>query len=573
MTKPSDKDIQVKALVVDDSSSGRLLLTHILEHMGCEVTTAKNGQEALELFDPEQTDVVFIDIEMPVLNGIDATRLIRQRLSDRFIPIIFVTAGDSTKYLDACLEAGGDDFINKPFNFAVLSAKTRSLLRLKKLYAEQLKQKKEILDFKAVEDSEHEAAASLYENIVGAGYMESPNIHSILSPMAKFNGDIFLCAYTPADKLHVLLGDFTGHGITASLASSPAAEIFYGMTAKGFGIREITEEINLKLKKLLPVNMFLATTLACLDRNTHNLSVITCGLPDHFLFCKKTGRIQTVPSNNLPLGIINSTDLNLIEKNHHVSSSQHLIMFTDGIIEAENQAGAPFGFKGVKGCLRADRHSCFDDILFTLDQHQGEQGQQDDITLVRLSCDFSPEKWALYQNTPQQVDMKPSSWKTSSTMDSSTLKRLNPVPTLVNSLMEIQGLMPFRESIFLLVTELFVNSLDHGLLHLDSSLKSSAEGFAKYFELKQQRLDLLSTGSIKFIFSHEPYGNGGILTIRVQDSGRGFDEKALRADLTANQAFSGRGIELIRQTCESLHYSDNGSSATATFIWQQPNDH
>jgi len=158
-------------------------------------------------------------------------------------------------------------------------------------------------------------------------------------------------------------------------------------------------------------------------------------------------------------------------------------------------------------------------------------------------------------------------------MDFSTLKRLNPVPTLVNSLMEIQGLMPFRESIFLLVTELFVNSLDHGLLHLDSSLKSSAEGFAKYFELKQQRLDLLSSGSIKFIFSHKPYENGGILTIRVQDSGRGFDEKALRSDLAANQAFSGRGIELIRQTCESLHYSDNGSSATATFIWQQPNDH
>ncbi len=572
MPKPTNNEPQAKALVVDDSSTSRLLLSHMLEQLNYKVTTAKDGQEALDLFDPEQTDVIFMDIEMPVLNGIEATRLIRQRLSERFIPIIFVTAGDSTQYLDKCLEAGGDDFINKPFNASILSAKTRSLLRLKNLYSDQIEQKKEILAFKAIEDNEHEAAAALYENIVASGYMKSPNLHSALSPMAKFNGDILLCAYTPADKLNVLLGDFTGHGIIASLASSPAAEIFYGMTAKGFGIREITEEINLKLKKLLPVNMFLAATLACLDRENHNLSVITCGLPDHFLFCKETGSIHTISSNNLPLGIINSCELNLTEKHHHVSSSQRLIMFTDGIIEAENKAGTPFGFNGVKNSLRTDRPSCFDDILTSLAQHQGELGQQDDITLVRLTCDFSPDKWALYQNIPQYVELEPSAWTTSSTMDCSTLKRLNPVPTLVNSLMEIQGLTPFRESIFLVVTELFVNSIDHGLLQLDSSLKSSTDGFAQYFELKQQRLEQLSSGHIKFIFSHEPYRNGGMLTIRVEDTGRGFDGQNLQPDITSNQSYSGRGIELIRQICDSLDYSTDGRSATATFIWQQPND-
>ncbi len=572
MPKQINNDIQPKALVVDDSSTGRLLLGHMLEQLNYEVTTAKDGQEALDLFDPEQTDVVFMDVEMPVLDGIEATRLIRQRLSERFIPIIFVTAGDSDKYLDKCLEAGGDDFINKPFNATILSAKTRSLLRLKKIYSEQLEQKKEIMAFKSIEDSEHETAAALYENIVAAGYMPSPNLHSVLSPMAKFNGDILLCAYTPTDKLNVLLGDFTGHGITASLASSPAAEVFYGMSAKGFGIREITDEINNKLKKLLPVNMFLAATLACLDRENHNLSIITCGLPDHFLFCNETGSLQTIPSNNLPLGIINSSELNLIEEHFHVTSSQRLFMFSDGIIEAENETGTPFGFNGIKDCLRPGRPSCFDDIITSLNQHQGEQGQQDDITLVRLTCDFSPDKWALYQNSPQHVEVEPSIWTTSSTMDHSTLKRLNPVPTLVNSLMDIQGLTPFRESIFLVLTELFVNSLDHGLLQLDSSLKSSAEGFAQYFELKQQRLEQLSSGNIKFDFSHEPYKNGGILTIRVQDTGNGFDEKALVPTITANHSFSGRGIQLIRQICESLHYSANGRRSTATFIWQQPSD-
>jgi len=556
-----------QALIVDDSLTQRLLLSHMLDQLGYEVTAAKNGKEATELFNPEQTDVVFMDIEMPIMNGIEAAGIIRQTLGERFIPIIFITGGDSDKYLDECSEVG-DDFIKKPFNANILSSKTRSLLRIKQLYNEQIRQKKEIEAFKALQDKEHDTAADIYESIVGSGYMQSPNLHSALSPMSKFNGDILLCAYTPADKLNVLLGDFTGHGITASLASAPAAEIFYGMTKKGFGIREITEEINFKLKRLLPINMFLAATLACLDRENHNLSIITCGLPDHLLFCKQTGDIQTVASNNLPLGIVDSPELNLIEKHHLVTSSHRLIMFTDGVIETENDEGIPFGFDGVTSCLKTNRESCFNDIISTLSTHQGELAQQDDITLVRLSCDFTPEKWGLYSSNDKQVKIEASNWKSSSTLDYSTLKRFNPVPTLVNSLMETQDLMPFRESIFLVITELFINSLDHGLLDLDSSLKSTPDGFAKFFELKQHRLEQLTEGHIKLIFSHTPYEKGGKLTIRIQDTGSGFNEQSITSGLADNQQYSGRGLELIRQICDSLEYSNGGRQATATFIWQ-----
>jgi len=556
-----------KALVADDSLTQQLLLSHILEELGYQVTTANNGKEATELFDPEQFDVVFMDIEMPIMDGIEAARMIRKTLVDRFIPIVFITGGDSDKYIDRCADVG-DDFIKKPFSANILSVKTRSFLRIKQMYDEQIRQKKEIEKFKAQQDKEHDTAADIYESIVNTGYMQSPNVHSSLSPMSKFNGDILLCAYTPADKLNFLLGDFTGHGITASLASAPAAEIFYGMTAKGYGIREIAEEINLKLKKLLPVNMFLAATLACLDRENHNLSLITCGLPDHFLFCKETGSIETIVSKNLPLGIISSSELNLTEKHHAVSSSQRLILFTDGIIEAENSDGIPFGFEGVKNRLNTSDDSCFDSILSALNTHQGKANQQDDITLVRLTCDFATEKWSLYASNDNPIHIDPSSWKTSATLDFNTLKRFNPVPTLVNSIMEIQGLTPFRESIFLVVTELFINSLDHGVLELDSSLKSTPDGFIQFFDLKQQRLEQLSKGYIKFIFSHEPYKNGGKLTIRIQDSGNGFDTQSMTQSLGKNKQYSGRGLELIRQICDSLEYSNGGRQATTIFTWE-----
>jgi len=542
----------------------------MLEELGYNVTTANNGQLALEQFEEERPDIIFMDIEMPVMDGIDAVRVIREKLGDDFIPIIFVTGGASEKYLDDCIEVGGDDFIRKPFNATILSAKTRSLLRIKELYDEQIIQKRKIEAFMALEGQEQETAAMLNENIVKAGFMESPNVRANLSPMAMFNGDILLCSYTPANKLNVLLGDFTGHGITASVAAAPASEIFYGMTAKGFGIREITEEINTKLNKLLPPNMFLAATLVCLDRETHNISTITCGLPDHFLFNKENGEIKTLLSNNLPLGIVPSKDLDLTEEHTEVTSQHRLFMFTDGVIETENAAGEPFDFDGVKACLTTDQNiDSFDTVLTALGKHQGEQGQQDDITFVRLTCDFDHGKWDIHEDIKKVVTMEPSNWKVSSTMDYNTLKRLNPVPAMVNSLMEIQGLLPFRESIFLVITELFVNSLDHGLLGLDSSLKDSPDGFAKFFELKQERLNNLTTGDIKLIFSHQPQeGGGGILTIRVQDTGNGFDEQAVYSDIQDNQLYSGRGIKLIKQLCKSLEYSDGGRKAIAVFNWK-----
>jgi len=264
---------------------------------------------------------------------------------------------------------------------------------------------------------------------------------------------------------------------------------------------------------------------------------------------------------------VSSQELAPIENHIEVTSQHRLFLFTDGIIEAENAKGEPFGFDGIKRCLAPMGTSSFDLVLDSLKSHQGKQSQQDDITLVRLICDFDPENWSTHEPQHNRVEMEPSNWKLSSTMDYNTLKRLNPVPAMVNSLMEIQGLMPFRESIFLVATELFANSLDHGLLALDSALKKSPDGFAQFFELRQQRLEQLSKGNIKLFFSHVPHKTGGELTIQVHDTGCGFDEGQVLTNMKSNNGFSGRGIQLIRQICTSLEYSNDGRRATAIFTW------
>ena len=76
-------------------------------------------------------------------------------------------------------------------------------------------------------------AKSVFDNVAHNGSLSAPNIKYLLSPLSVFNGDVLLACMKPSG-MHVLLGDFTGHGLPAAIGAMPMAEIFYGMTRKGF---------------------------------------------------------------------------------------------------------------------------------------------------------------------------------------------------------------------------------------------------------------------------------------------------------------------------------------------------
>jgi PAS domain S-box-containing protein len=119
----------LKVLVVDDTATNRLLLQAFLKKLGCEVVLAENGERAVEVFPQVAPDVVLMDVMMPVMDGYEATRRIKALSVGRWVPVVFVSALDKDESLVAGLEAGGDDYLAKPVNFVVLSAKLRSLAR------------------------------------------------------------------------------------------------------------------------------------------------------------------------------------------------------------------------------------------------------------------------------------------------------------------------------------------------------------------------------------------------------------------------------------------------------------
>ncbi|AGT43019.1 response regulator [Treponema pedis] len=103
-----------KILVVDDHTVNLNLLKILLEKSGYDVTTAENGQEAINMASKTEFDIIFMDIQMPILNGYEATQILRQ--SGYSLPIVACTAGSQEDERKLCLSMGMDDIIAKPFN-------------------------------------------------------------------------------------------------------------------------------------------------------------------------------------------------------------------------------------------------------------------------------------------------------------------------------------------------------------------------------------------------------------------------------------------------------------------------
>jgi two-component system sensor histidine kinase/response regulator len=125
------KTSELRLLLVEDNRVNQKLALRLLEKMGHQVTLAINGQEAIELLQPDSFDLVLMDIQMPVMGGVEATQKIRdaERKTGRHVPIIAMTAhamsGDAEKYLSA----GMDGYISKPVRAGFLRAEIERLAR------------------------------------------------------------------------------------------------------------------------------------------------------------------------------------------------------------------------------------------------------------------------------------------------------------------------------------------------------------------------------------------------------------------------------------------------------------
>lgn len=559
---------RLRVLVADDNQTDRLLLSTIVKQQGHEVVTAVDGVDALLKYEAAAPQLVLLDALMPRLDGFEVAKRIKELAGDAFIPIIFLTSLTDADELARCLSAGGDDFLTKPYSKIILQAKIAAFDRMRHMHGTLAEQRDEIAQHHARLVREQEAAKDIFDGVAHSGCLDANNIEHLISPLAIFNGDVLLAARNPSGNMYVFLGDFTGHGLTASIGAMPLAEIFYGMTQKGFQLADVLREMNRKLKEILPVGYFCCATMVDLNFYKKTIEYWCGGLPDGYVLSAQRGILHRLASTHLPLGVVGPDRFDASVEVVEVDKGDRLLMCTDGVLEARDAAGEMYGSHRLETLLGDLDGSAFGGLQDAVYNHMGEGNRDDDITLVEVTMLDDDQVTAELPTYEASGQVGPRDWRLSFELGPQSLKTFNPLPLLQHVLMEVPSLRARGGEIFTVLSELYNNALDHGVMGLASVEKSSASGFSRYYQQRAEALAKLCEGFVRFEFESVADTDGGFLKLGVIDSGVGFDHrKALRKQASRSQAYHGRGLPLLRDLTDRLRYHGSGNHAEVLFQW------
>jgi len=538
-----------KILVVDDIATNRKLLKNTLKSLNnYEVIEAVNGLEAITRFEEEQPDLILMDINMPEMDGRQSATAIKAIESDNYTPIIFVTALSAEDSLASALASGGDDFISKPFNIEVLESKINAHLRIREL-TQQLTEKNELL----INHNQHLVHEQgliehFFENALQQSFLDDNYIKYHMSSKSTFNGDVLLIKRGINGSMYILMGDFTGHGLTAAMGSLPVSMIFFAMASKGLAIGDIAAELNYQLLKVMPSGMFLAATLFELNTLGDTLSVWMGGMPENYWLNKEGDLKDCIHSQHMPLGVLNEDEFDFSIQTFNIEKDDKIYLYTDGITEANNPAGELFGDDRLKDTLLSYGDNRFEQVLTTLKEFTDTSEYEDDVSLLEITCNELP---AL--DVDEQICTLP--WHTSISISTHEMRSGNPVSVVSAMLGSLSSLARHQGILQVLISEMYFNALDHSILNLSSSKKVDDDQFTEYYRYREEMLQNLQDASIVFDFKYYVEHTQPYLKIRIEDSGEGYQGNEEKA---TEDLLHGRGLTIINSFCESVAFSEKG---------------
>jgi CheY-like chemotaxis protein len=556
-------------LIADDNFSDRSLLKSILAQFGHNVICAIDGQDAINKFDPKTIQLVCLDVKMPRKDGWEAALEIQKNAGSLFVPIVFLSGVTDPIALSKCLHVGGADFISKPYNPALITAKLNAIVRLLVMQKTLEDQRDKMALYNEKLLHEQEIAKVVYENITHSNCLKDAALSTFHYGTDTFNGDVILAAYKPNGGMHILLGDFTGHGLSAAIGALPLADIFFEWTRKGFLMRQIIPEINARLKGVLPQNMFCSAAFIDIKVNNKSIEVWNGGLPDLLFYSKNTNVPVKLVSKNLPLGVLLPDAFECKIDTLSFVSGDRLIAFSDGIYEALSLSGEKF-CHSILESLYSGKVKAAESVGWLADQLKNEgvlDNPHDDISCLGVCLDTNIGIDSSEYEVSRGHDEAPADFSFEYVLNADSLRNTDPLPYVLQILTTVPGLSSFSSQIFMILSELYSNALEHGVLKLSSNKKNSSDGFSLYYEERERNLANLVEGYVKISVRVTSDGDDRTLILYVEDSGAGFDFHSINYDIANTELLYNRGLALLDQLCDKLEFSKGGSAATAYYSW------
>jgi len=368
----------MKLLIAEDDATSRMILTAVCEEWGYDVTAVEDGLAAWNVLQQETPPLLIIDWEMPNMNGIELCQKIRQRNCKNPPYIILLTSRTSTKDIVEGLQKGANDYVAKPFVNEELQVRMSVGKRVLALQSE-------VHEMNALLNDERGVIEDIVLGMKDHAPFDKSHIRDTQIPVEKTSGDVLFAASSPDGAQHIMLGDFTGHGITAALGGPIASNVFYKMTAKGLPMTKIGRELNQHMCDQLPVHLFLGAILFEINPERTRINIWNCGM-ESILFFRDGAFQKEIKSNGLALGINNGILDNKLTLN--IQPNDRFYAFSDGIIETINADGEMYGQERLINSITSMLSHSKD--IKTLEEEaktfRNKGPQLDDLTIVELTC-------------------------------------------------------------------------------------------------------------------------------------------------------------------------------------------
>jgi PAS domain S-box-containing protein len=251
----------------------------------------------------------------------------------------------------------------------------------------QLKEALEELRYKQVQlEHEEQIARHVFEKITASNNNNLPELSSWIVPMGTFSGDMMLSAVLPSGTTRVLLCDFTGHGLPAALGAVPVSSIHKAMAQKDLPLEILMDELNNKLRALLPTGIFCCIAGVDIDATRTHAHIWNAGLPE-VLLVNKTGEIiKRIKSDHLPLGVVTYDHSEMYCVDVALQRGDSIYLYSDGMTEAENPAGEMFGQERFEELLMvaAEDGERMNNIQNAVKGYINNAPANDDLSLLQI---------------------------------------------------------------------------------------------------------------------------------------------------------------------------------------------
>jgi sigma-B regulation protein RsbU (phosphoserine phosphatase) len=369
-----------RVLIVDDVKANVDVLVEALRDE-YRLSVALNGENALRTVEKHPPDLVLLDIVMPGMDGYEVCRRLRNSPRTREVPVMFLSSLEDVVNKARGFEAGGNDYLTKPFEVLEVKARVRSLLKAK-AYSDAIKEKlaSELRIARQIQ------LGILPADVSAAAQGTGLEIAAAMEPAREVGGDLYEVLRADDGRIVVVVGDVSGKGIPAALVMAVTTTLIRVIARQTPKAEEILQRVNDALAMQNPRNMFVTLACAVFDPRTARLAYASAGHPSPVLL--RSGSAPGLPfhSSGLVSGIVSGTEIP--SECLGLQPGDRLVFYTDGVTEAFNANGVQFGEHRLLESLAAiSGQTAVQTVASTLAAvrgHAGEHPQSDDITILAV---------------------------------------------------------------------------------------------------------------------------------------------------------------------------------------------